>query len=307
MVSYLAVIFAYVVWGATSPVMKYALTDIPPFVLLFIRFFGASLILLPFTWKEITQIKSKIIPNLLIGSVGGIAVAVSLFFIGLTLAPSINAGVIGSLGPLLLYLMSLRVLHEKPHPEILRGMLVALAGILVIILAPLLQSDMIHSESHALGLSAFLGNLAFVGATIFSVLLPIENKKISGSIRPLTLTVVQFGIASLCVFPFMIPELAHWSVKDMTPNAWVGVLYGIFFASLGAFVALNFALKKLHVQDTAIFHYVSPIVAVLVAYPLLGERPDIFFVIGAVFVAVGIYIAEKHPHMHKIKKRMRGR
>lgn len=305
MLSYLAVIFAYVVWGATSPVMKYALEDIPPFILLFLRFFLAFLILAPFVWRKFGTISARIVPGIFISSVFGITLSIGLFFIGLTLAPSINAAIIGSMGPIILYILSLRLLHEKPHPQILRGMFVALGGILLIVLAPLLQSDMLHTSSHDSGVASLLGNLAFVGATLFATLTPLESRKISRHIDPLTLTAVQFGIASLCITPLMIGELRTWSFAQMTQPAWVGVIYGVLFASLAAFLALNYALKKLHVQETAIFHYVSPLVAVAVAYPLLGEKPDIFFAIGAVCVAIGIFIAERHPHMHKLKKKMK--
>ena len=46
----LALITANIIWGAASPIFKFALQNISPFTLAFIRFYGATLILLPFAY-----------------------------------------------------------------------------------------------------------------------------------------------------------------------------------------------------------------------------------------------------------------
>jgi len=292
--SIIAVIIAYIIWGAGSPVFKYALTDIPPFTLAFIRFFVASLIFLPFALVHIREVKRIYWRHLVIGAVLGISITVGFFFVGLEMAPSINANIIGSVGPLFLYLMSRKVLHEKPHPQIIRGMLVAFFGVLFIIFAPLIKAASFHTLSGADGWQTFLGNGAFFIAMIGNSMFSIENKQIVEKIHSYTITGLQFFIGSLAFIPFMFMELQSWHFSEMTGKGWFGVIYAVFISSALAYVLLNYALSKMHVQETGIFSYVAPIAAVPVAFFLLGEVPDIFFLIGSGFIILGIIVAEVH-------------
>ncbi|PIX68551.1 hypothetical protein COZ40_02690, partial [Candidatus Roizmanbacteria bacterium CG_4_10_14_3_um_filter_39_13] len=42
-----ALIIANIIWGAACPIFKFALVNIPPFTIAFIRFFFAGIIFLP--------------------------------------------------------------------------------------------------------------------------------------------------------------------------------------------------------------------------------------------------------------------
>lgn len=295
----LLVILANIIWGAGSPIFKFSLEGVPPFVLAFLRFFIASFIFLPFLIKHFKNIRRGDWKHIFIGAFFGVFLNVLFFFIGLELSPSINANIIGSSGPLILYYLSLKILHEKPHEEMIKGILVSFLGIVIIIFAPLIASFSLQPAD----LKPFLGNLAFFVATLSGVFSTIENKKIIKRVNPYFMTGTQFLIGSIFFIPFFLSDLRNWSFSDLDFHGGVGIVYGIFFSSALAYFLLNFALKKLTAQETGIFSYVAPIAAILVAYPLLGEAPDIFFIVGSFFVALGIFIAERHPSVKKHKKK----
>jgi drug/metabolite transporter (DMT)-like permease len=77
-------------------------------------------------------------------------------------------------------------------------------------------------------------------------------------------------------------------------------MFGIVFASLLAYFLQTFALKILTASNVSIFTYIDPVVTLLVAAPLLGERPTPAFVIGSLFVIIGIFKAEGRLHWHPI-------
>lgn len=303
MLGIFAALIANIIWGAGSPIFKYALTDIPPFTLAFIRFFTAAFIFLPFALRHMPRWDGKVLMYLLLGACSGVTLNVALFFIGLELAPSINASIIGSLGPIMLYVLSLRVLHEKPHAQIIRGMLIALVGTLIIIFAPLIKSFEFHTLSEQAAMSAFTGNLFFLGAVVVGILYNVFNKKIVKKVHPYTMTGIHFFIGSLAFIPLMLGELQTWSFTELTGKAWIGIIYGVFFSSAIAYGALNFALSKMTAQSVGVFGYIAPVAAVLVAGPLLGEYPDIFFIVGSIFVIVGIYLAERHPQVKRVRRK----
>lgn len=303
MLGIIAALVANIIWGAGSPIFKYALTDIPPFTLAFIRFFTAACIFIPFALRHPPQWNSRILSFLLLGALTGVSLNVSLFFIGLEMAPSINASIIGSLGPIMLYVMSLRFLHEKPHPQIIHGMLIALMGTLIIIFAPLIKSFELHTLSEQAGMSAFVGNLYFLGAVTVGILYNVFNKKIVKKVHPYTMTGFHFFVGSLAFIPMMLGELQTWSFAQMTDKSWIGIIYGVFFSSALAYAALNYALSKMSAQNVGVFGYLTPVTAVLVAAPLLGEYPDIFFIVGSVFVIIGIYLAERHQRVRRVRRK----
>ena len=110
----LALIGANLIWGAASPIFKFALQNISPFTLAFIRFYGASLILLIISYPRL-KIAKKDTLKLILLSIFGVSIHISFYFLGLRLSPSINAPIISASGPVFLYIASIFILHEKPH------------------------------------------------------------------------------------------------------------------------------------------------------------------------------------------------
>ncbi|HRN69679.1 MAG TPA: DMT family transporter [Candidatus Woesebacteria bacterium] len=303
MLAIFALIIANVIWGAASPIFKYALTDMPPFTLAFIRFFFAGLIFLPFISRKIHHIKGKYLMHVIVGGIWGVSINVAFFFQGLNLVSSINAPIIGAMGPLVLYVLSLFILKEKPHPQIMKGILFALTGVLIIVFAPLLRSPITHASEYSIT-SQIMGNTFFILAMLGAALHVIHTKKVANKVDPITLTGIQFFVGAISFLPFMIAELQTWSFSSLTQSSWIGIIYGIFFSSALGYVSQNYAIKKLPAQKVGIFSYMMPVVAVIVAMPLLGEYPDIFFLFGTLFVVVGIFISEKNPSLHNIEKKL---
>ncbi len=301
MAGVIAIIISNIIWGAAPPVFKYALQDIPPFTLAFIRFFSAALIFSPFIFKYFHTIRPNHWIHIILGGLWGVSVNVGFFFMGLQYAPSINVHIFSALVPVVLYILSLIILKERPHHQIIKGILVSLVGVSLIVFAPLLRGGVDHS-GYSLQ-SQFIGNGFFFLSMLGGVLISIHYKKIANGPNVFAVTGLQFFIGSLPFIPFMMPELQTWSASDLHFQSWVGIIYGVFFSSALAYFCHNYALNKMSAQQIGIYAYIMPIVAVIVAIPLLGEYPDVFFLLGAVLVGFGIWVSERHPHFRKIHKK----
>ena len=140
---FLALIIANIIWGMASPIFKFALTNIPPFTLAFIRFFFAGLIFLPLAIKNWQKLTAKQFFEILLVGFFGITINISFFFLGVVKTESINVPIIASSGPVFIYLLSILFLREKPKLKVLTGMLIALAGVSFIILSPLMKRAML--------------------------------------------------------------------------------------------------------------------------------------------------------------------
>lgn len=287
-----ALIIANIIWGAASPIFKFALENIPPFTLAFFRFFGASLILFPFAVKTL-WVKKEDWLDLLLMSIFGITINITFFFLGLKYAPSINAPIISSAGPVFIYLFSIFVLHEKNHPKVLAGTITSLLGVFIIIGQPLLT-----------GLKGqFLGNIFFVLATIGAVGHAVICKKISARYNTSTIAFWSFLIGSLTFLPFFISEMSiiH-PFNTLDYRGILGLIFGIFLSSALGYTLFDWGIKGLEAQEAGLFYYIDPITAAVIAIPLLGENITSLFLLGSFFIFSGIFIAEGRIHYHPIHR-----
>lgn len=295
-----ALIITNIIWGAAPPIFKFSLEGVPTFTLAFIRFFSAALLFLPFALRYKQKITKDNFKNIFLGSFWGITINVAFFLIGLKFTPSINVHVIGASGPVLLYFLSIFLLKEKPHPQIIKGMMLSLIGVLIIILAPVLLKETGVSNASDKGIFLQLfGNFCFVVATLGSVLHTIYNKKALKQVNPYVVTCLGFFMSAAAFFPLMLNELQSWSFSQLDFHGWVGILYGIFFASGAAYFLHSYGTSKMVAQEVGIFSYIAPIVSIIVAIPLVHEYPDVYFGIGSVLIMIGIYVGEKKKNILK--------
>lgn len=287
----IALIIANVIWGASPPIFKWALEDIGPFTLAFLRFFLASILILPFAYKYLSIKKEDIAEVFLLGFLG-VTLNIAFFFLGLKFAPSINASIIGSAGPIFLILFAFLFLREKPRKKVIIGGLLGLIGVALIMAKPLFSGgpnlDLLGNAFY------FIAMLGGLGHTII-------GRQLLKRYEPLGVTFWSFFVGALCFLPFFINEnLNQTFLSNITLPVIVGVSFGTVLCSGLAYFLFFWALKYMPAAETGVFVYLDPIVTIMVALPLLGEKPDLGYFIGAIFVIAGIYIAEGRIHYHPI-------
>lgn len=295
----IALILANVIWGMASPIFKLSLQNIPPFTLAFIRFFFAGLLIAYFGFKQWKKLSLKEFFIILIGAFFGITLNIGFYFMALPKTLSINAPIIGSSSPILLFFFSLIFLKEKFHKKVFRGILIAFIGVLIIVLSPYLLDGAV---TKAVKDSALEGNLYLIIATIGSVVHALVLRKILKKDNHFQVTLISFVFGALTFFPFMQMELQKWSISLIDYRGWLGIIFGVIFSSAIAYTLFNYGIAKIEAQEVGIFSYVDPVVAILLAVPLLGEYPSFSFFVGTIFVFLGIIMAEGRLHWHPFYK-----
>lgn len=293
----LALIFANIIWGAASPIFKWSLQNIGPFTLAFLRFSLASLLIFPFCIHKLT-FKLKDLPNIFLVSFFGITLNISFFFLGLERAPAINAPMIASSGPIFLILTSILFLKEKPKKKIIKGTIISLLGVILIILEPLLETGLDGSV---------LGNLFFLIATFGAVGHAITSKKLLDKYQAITVTFWSFIIGSLTFLPFFLNEAKNpCFLANLGFQGFIGIIFGAILSSALAYFLYEWGMQKIQACEVGIFTYIDPVVAILVAMPLLHEMVTPVYILGSLLVFTGIFISEGrihyHPFHHLFKK-----
>jgi len=290
-IAVLALIGANIIWGAAPPIFKWALDDIEPFTLAFLRFSIAAVIIFPFARRHLHVAKQDIAEVFLAGFLG-VALNISFFFLGLRLAPSINASIINSAGPVFLIIISFFILKERPKLRLVVGSFIGLAGVLIILFQPLFTTEPNLD---------LLGNFMFLVAMAGGIGHALIGKSLMRRYNPYGITFWSFVVGSFCFLPMAINEnLDHLFIYSLSWPAIFGILFGSILCSAVAYTLFLKALKYMPAAESSIFLYIDPLVTVIVAYPLLGEVPDIYYFAGAVLVFAGIYVAERRIHWHPI-------
>ncbi|KKP59338.1 MAG: hypothetical protein UR52_C0008G0048 [Candidatus Gottesmanbacteria bacterium GW2011_GWA1_34_13] len=287
----LALIFCNIIWGAASPIFKWSLQDIPLFVLAYFRFFIASILLFPIASRNSLIIHRQDWGKILGFALSGVTFNITFFFLGLKLAPSINAPIIASAGPIFLLLASIIFLKENPKRKKIIGMLISLLGVFVIIGRPLIENGF--------AISGMLGNIFILMATFGAVGHTIFCKQLSHKYPANTITFWAFIIGTVTFLPFFINEsLSTPWIINLDIRGYVGLVFGSVLSSFIAYSLYSWAIARIDASEAGIFTYIDPVAATIIAIPLLGEIPTPLFILGTLFVFGGIFVAEGRLHYH---------
>ncbi len=298
----LALIIANAIWGFASPIFKWSLTNIPPFTLAFWRFFLAAIILGIYLRAKgeliIPRLTGRLWFKLVWYALTGITGNIIFFFLGLQKTLSVNAPVIASAQPLLIFLVAPFLLGETVRLRKKIGMVVGTLGIGAIVLEPLYYS----------GLDGDLvGNLYLVLATVFAVLATLTGRTLFRDRNPLLLMFWAFIIGFLSFLPLAVWETGSnpslYALLDI--KGLVGVGYGALFSSAAAYSLFAFGLSRISASESSMFAYIDPIAGTVLAYFMLHEPITLPFLIGSVLIFGGIFIAEGRINYHPIRKLLR--
>lgn len=289
----IALIVANTIWGATPPLMKWALYDVHTFTLAFLRYLIPCIIIALFFHKKLA-IRLKDFPIIFLCGFFGVTLNIGLYFIGIHFTQSINVTILACASPVFLLLGSFFFLQERLSKKQLIGNLIGLTGVFLIVIQPLWNT---------IPDGGILGNILLLLSAFAAIANTIFAKKIIKKYHPITLTFWAFLIGTLSFTPMFVQEtqtygfLPHLSIAGI-----IGILYGSIFASLTAWFLFYWALKYFKAAETGVFEYIDPVATLLIAAPLLGEYPSLLFLFGAILVFFGIYVAQMRIHWHPLHK-----
>jgi drug/metabolite transporter (DMT)-like permease len=278
----LALAFCSLLWGVTFVVVKNALGYSSVFLFLAVRFSVAALLMLAFSVRVLRQFEREdLFAGLRLGCFMFLGYAFQTAGLQYT-TPSKSGFVTGSsvvLVPLLLAIFWGRRLSRGAYA----GALVAVLGLYFLT---------IPSEG-----IAYLNRgdvLTFVAAGLYAVhIILVGEYTRQRSSR--VLSVVQ--VAACAVMAWMTAGAAaaiRWQPArfEWRLELLLGILICAVFATAVAFSIQLWAQQYTSSSHAAILFTLEPVFAVITSYILIGERLNARAVLGAIFVLVGILIAE---------------
>ena len=167
---YVAIILAHIIWGLNFLVAKLTLAEFPPMTLAFLRFFLATLLLVPFLLAEKKiKIEKVDLPKLICIGILMASLNIAFFYMGLSRTTVIDASVLTMVIPIISVLGGWVILREKVYSANLIGIILGLGGTIAVIGIPLLFLGVQISASMMLGnFLIILASVSWVSGAILS-------------------------------------------------------------------------------------------------------------------------------------------
>lgn len=269
------------IWGINFVVVKYATRVFNPVAFTGLRVGTAALFMGLFVLirGRTTLSRADVVRLLVLGVLGN--GLYQLFFVhGVARTRAGNAALIVGAAPAFIALVARVRGIERVKRMTLVGIALSVIGVALVIAGSATSSQ---GETTFLGsVLVFLGVLAWTWYTIL--------------LQPYTrLDVVQISAVTLIggAIPLVVastPALIATDWSRVGIGGWMALLYSSV-VSLGiAYIFWYRGLRVLGPTRTAVYSNLQPIVALLVAWPFLGEVPTIFQGVGAVTIVAGVFL-----------------
>lgn len=286
--AYILMLLVVLIWGIATPVIKFTLGGIDPLPFLTYRFAISTVIML-FTFKPkyLKFFKSPQVLSLIFFH-GLLAVPVALIalFTGLDNSTVLDSSLITIIAPLTISLMGVVFLREHISKREKLGTFIAVLGTTVVILWPIFMS------SGSLKLTGNLFLFIYLISDSFAVVL--LKKLVRHNVPALLISNTAFTIGLLVTLPiFLVSSHSDLSVfTNLSLPYHAGVWYMALLSGTVAYALRSQAQKTIEISKASVFGYLLPLVSTPLAVFWLGEQITPHFIIGAIIIAIGVYIAE---------------
>lgn len=283
---YHLVAFATVaVWGTTFVSTKVLiLSGLSPAQIFTLRFTIAYVLMLAFNHKKLfsDSWKDEVLMALL-GITGG-----SLYFLSeneaLRFTTATNTSLIVCSCPLFATLI-IRIFYRSSRINTIQllGSLLSFLGMVIVVL----------NGRFVLHLSPVGDALAFTACicwAVYSLLMKIVSSRYGAAF--ITRKVFFYGVMTILPYYIICPGFPSFEVFS-NPKVIGNLLFLGCLASMVCFLTWNWCIAKLGAVKATNWVYFNPITTMLFAWWVLDESITIYFLLGAVCILAGMYLADR--------------
>ena len=284
---YLLLALTSLFWAGNTILGRFIVGHVPPMTLAFIRWSGATLILLPFAMRHLARdwpLIRKHAGVMTLLAFTGFAIYNTLAYYGLQYTTAINGLLLQSVAPLFVAMWTFALFGERLTLRQAGGICVSLTGVTVIVC---------HGSLAVLLAIAFnRGDVSFLVALVIYGFYAAYLRR-RPAIHPFSFLVVGMGGGALFLIPAMVWELASGRTVTLDAESFASFAFVCIFPSLLGYLFLNRGIELIGANRAAPFIHLVPVFGSVMAIVLLGEQFQLYHAIGYGLVFTGITVATR--------------
>lgn len=270
------------IWGLNFSVTKSAFDQIPPLPFTAVRFLVASLLL----WLVLRVIEgpAKLPPGalkqlIILGVMGNTCYQLA-FMLGLARTTATNSALILSTVPTVVGVFAGALGLERITTRMRWGIALATLGVVLVIATRGVDFDT----------RTLRGDLLTVLAVLFWAGYTVGLRRVPPGVSPLRVTTITTIVGAPGLVLAGLPGIftVHWEQVGL--KGWLALGYASVLSLVVAYLLWNRSVKAIGGTRTAVYMCLTPLVAVLGAWLLLGERPHPLQGVGAVLIIAGVLL-----------------
>jgi drug/metabolite transporter (DMT)-like permease len=281
--------FAATVWGASFIATKVALKDVSPITIVWLRFLMGVIILgiAVILRKQFALPKKNEWGYFALLGFLGITFHQWLQSNGLKTSEASTTAWIVATTPVFMALLGWLILKEKLNGIKILGIVLAFMGVLLVVSHGNLASISI-GKFGAPGDKLIL--ISSLNWAVFSALSRRGLKTYSASLMIFYVMLLGWIFTSV----LFVGGGNYVEIPTLSVNGWLGVMFlGVFCSGL-AYIAWYDALQVLSTANTGVFLYIEPLIAMVVAFFILGEPITIASLFGGGIILFGVWLVNKN-------------
>jgi drug/metabolite transporter (DMT)-like permease len=282
-----AVLQAFLVtflWSTSWVLIKFGLTDIPAVTFAGLRYGLAFLVLLPFSLRgsniaSLRSLSRQDWSSLLLLGLLFYAITQGAQFLGLAYLPAVTVNLLLNFTTILVALLGIGLLAERPGLIQWGGMVLALGGAFV------------YFYPFSLEGARLVGVAIVLVGVLANALSAVLGRSINrlGNLSPLLVTLVSMGFGSALL---LAGGLAFQGLPVLSPSNWLIITWLAVVNTALAFTLWNQTLRSLPAVESSIINSSMLIQIPILAWIFLGETLGIKEISGLVLAGVGVLIVQ---------------
>jgi drug/metabolite transporter (DMT)-like permease len=281
---FLMMMLAIVFWALAFPFIKIGLEKLSFINLTIMRFLVVCvtfLILIVLKRNWFSKIHKKDIPSIfLLGFFG-----VMIYHFGLNYGEQyMSAGaaslIIATI-PVFILILAAVFLKEKITFLKFLGIILALFGVIII--------SILGKPDEAIQIEKAYAAIAVLIAAIVGAFYTIVGKKLLDRYNGLSLTAYAILFGSIILIPLSIFNNSLIDeIFTMEPVTWFAIIFLGVFSTVIGYAIWYMALEIKTATEISAYLYIIPVLSTIASYLLFEDAITVFFIVGGIFVIIGL-------------------
>lgn len=279
-------------WSINFSLVKFALAELPPLAFNGLRMAlaaGLMLALVPTMGYSLKFQRHHLGRLVILGLLGNTSYQLCFIF-GIARTSADNAALILATVPAWVALIGTLTGTEKVTLGGWLGVALSLAGISLIIWGGS------HQTQLHFGGTTWAGDALILGATLCWSLYTLISRRMLNSYPSITVTSFTTAIGVIPLILLSIPPLAHLEWRTISLTAWSSLIFSGVFSIALAYFFWNYGVSRLGSTRTSLYSNLTPPLALLTAWLLLGETLTLLQIVGGLLALGGVALARRYTY-----------